>query len=78
MVGKNSGVLAQLHCKFPGLFLWHCMCHRVELAIGDAVKSVTQINHVKAFLDKLYAVSSQSPKANRELAEAAQTVHSEF
>ena len=52
MLGKHSGVLTKLKQKYPKIILWHCMCHRVELAIGDAVQSVTQINYVKSyFLD---------------------------
>ena len=41
------------------------------LAIGDAVKSVIQVNHVKSFLDKLYSIFSQSPKPQRELEESS-------
>ena len=78
MLGKNSGALTQLQNMFPKIVLWHCMCHRIELAIGDAVKSVGQVNHVKSFLDKLYSVFSQSPKAQRELEESASQVHSEL
>lgn len=78
MLGKHSGVLTRLKGEFPDVFLWHCMCHRIELAIGDAVKSVGQVNHVKSFLDKLYSVFSQSPKAQRELEECAAMVHCEL
>lgn len=63
---------------FPKIFLWHCICHRIELAVGDGVKSVSQINHVKSFLDKLYSIFSQSPKTQRELEECASQVHSEL
>lgn len=78
MLGKNSGVLTQLKALFPSIILWHCMCHRIELAVGDAVKSVSGVNHVKFFLDKLYSIFSQSPKAARELQECASSVHSEL
>lgn len=78
MLGKNSGVLIRLKEMFPNIVLWHCMCHRIELAVGDAVKSVTQINHVKSFLDKLYKVFSQSPKAQRELESCASSVGTEL
>ena len=71
MLGRNSGVLTRLATLFPNIFLWHCLCHRIELAIGDAVKSCKQINHVKSMLDKLYSVYSQSPKAQRELEDCA-------
>lgn len=78
MLGKNTGVLTQLKNMFPNIFLWHCMCHRIELAIGDAISSVCQVNHVKSFLDKLYSVFSQSAKAQRELEDCAHSVHSEI
>lgn len=78
MLGKNSGVLTQLKNKYPSIFLWHCMCHRIELAIGDAVKSITQVNHVKSMLDKLYSVYSYSPKAQRELEQCASAVGSQL
>ena len=35
--------------------------------MGDAVKAVSSVNHVKGFLDKLYSLYSQSPKLQREL-----------
>ena len=72
MLKKHSGMLTRLKQKYPKIILWHCMCHRVELAIGDAVQSVTQINHVKSyFLDLFYSIFSQSPKAQHELEECA-------
>ena len=71
MLGKHSGVLTKRKQKCPKIILWHCMCHRVKLAIGDAVKSVIQVNHVKSFLDKLYSIFSQSPKPQRELEESS-------
>lgn len=71
MLGRNSGVLTRLNNKFPNLFLWHCMCHRIELAIGDAIKAEKQVHHVRSMLDKLYSIYSQSPKAQRELEDSA-------
>lgn len=73
MVGKQSGVLTRLKVRYPQIFLWHCMCHRIELAVGDAVKCSNQLNHVKVFLDKLYAVYNQ-PKNQRELSDCARAL----
>lgn len=70
MVGNQSGVLTRIRAKYPHVLLWHCMCHRIELAVGDAVDSSNQMNHVKSFLDKLYTVYNQ-PKNQRELADCA-------
>lgn len=49
-----------------------------KLAVGDAKKLVTQVNHVKTFMDKLYSLFSQSPKAPRELEDSAIQVHSKL
>ncbi|XP_029342172.1 E3 SUMO-protein ligase KIAA1586-like [Acyrthosiphon pisum] len=46
---------------------WHCMNHRLELAVNDSVKDVTATNHYKAFLDSLYALYNRSPKNQNEL-----------
>jgi hypothetical protein len=37
MLGIKSGVAAKLTISFPGLILWHCFNHRLELAVSDAV-----------------------------------------
>jgi len=52
-------------------YSWHCFNHHLELALSDAVKCCTQVNHFKCFMDTLYALYSQSPKCQRELAECA-------
>lgn len=67
MLGKRSGVGKQMKDKFPNLFIWHCLNHRLELAVGDAIKSVTSLNHFQSFLDCLYSVYSQSAKNQNEL-----------
>ena len=35
MLGKNSGVATRLTARYPNLFTWHCMNHRLELAVFD-------------------------------------------
>jgi len=45
LLGSKSGVAVQLKAKFPLIISWHCFNHRLELAVSDAVKSCTQINH---------------------------------
>ena len=41
------------------------------LSVGDAVKCCSEVNNFKCFMDTLYALYSQSPKCQRELAECA-------
>ena len=78
MLGKNSGVATRLTARYPHLFTWHCMNHRLDLAVNYAVDEVKAVNHFKAFfMDKLYSLYSQSNKNSRELMEAAQEVGSQ-
>ncbi len=77
MLGKNNGVYALLKGKFRSLIGWHCLNHRLELSVHDAVKVCTQVNHFKIFLDKLYSVYSTSPKHKRELEQCASELGSE-
>ena len=71
MLGKKAGLAAKLKAKFPKLISWHSFNHRLELSVHDAIKSCTECNHFKIFMDSLYATYSMSPKCYRELAECA-------
>ena len=68
MLGKKSGVGSQLKQNYPNIVTWHCLNHRLELAVGDVINDTTGINHFKIFMDKLYSVYSISPKNVNELA----------
>ena len=52
----------------------HSFNHRLELSVHDAVKACCEIDHFKLFSDSLYALYSQSPKAQRELADCSAEV----
>jgi hypothetical protein len=67
MLGKGSGVAARLFLKFPNLIIWHCANHRLELAVGDAIKDTNGINNFRGFMDKLYTLYHASPKNKYEL-----------
>lgn len=67
MMGRTSGVFRRLKTLFPRILGWHCINHRLELSVGDAVKSCSAVNHFKSLMDKLYCLYSQSPKNVREL-----------
>ncbi|XP_074542337.1 E3 SUMO-protein ligase KIAA1586-like [Halichoeres trimaculatus] len=56
MLGKKAGVASKLCSKFPGIFVWHCLNHRLELAVGDVMKEVSGLNHFQIFFDKLYSL----------------------
>ncbi len=63
MLGKRSGVGQRMKEKFPAILLWHCLNHRLELAISDAISS---IDPIQTFFDKIYSVYSYSSKLQRE------------
>ncbi|KAJ3583030.1 hypothetical protein NHX12_034540 [Muraenolepis orangiensis] len=65
MLGKNSGVATRLTARYPNLFTWHCMNHRLELAVSDAVDEVQAVNHFKVFLEKIHNLYSQSNRNSR-------------
>ena len=77
MLGKNSSVSTRLIAKYPKIIVWHCLNHRLELSIHEAINEVTAINHFQHFFDKLYSLYSRSPKNQRELGECCQTLEME-
>jgi len=77
MMGRSSGVAKRLLDIYPNLFVWHCLNHRLELAVNDAVDEVGAINHFKIFLESLYSLYSRSSKNKRELQKISDEVHSQ-
>lgn len=67
MTGKKSGVATQLVKKYPNIITWHCLNHRLELAVGDAADETHGINHFRSFMDALYTLYSRSPKTQKQL-----------
>ena len=67
MLVTKSGVGKLLKDKFPDIILWHCFNHRLELAVGNAIESISGSNDFQSFLEHLYSLYSQSPKNKREL-----------
>ena len=63
--------------RFPSI-VWHCANHRLELAVGDAVKKTSGINRFKSFIDKLYVIYHASPKNSRELHLCAELLGAEL
>ena len=74
MLGCKTGVVTQLKRKFSNVISWHCLNHRLELGVHDAVKACTEINHFKLFMDKLCSLYSMSPKSQRALESCAATL----
>ena len=67
MLGTKSGVGKLLKDKNPDIILCHCLNHRLELAVGNALEIISCTNNFQSFLEHLYSLYSQSPKNKREL-----------
>lgn len=78
MIGEHKGVATLLKAKFPLLQTFHCMAHRLELAVKNAIEEVNVVSHFKIFVDQLYKVYSTSPKNQRELDAAAELLSVEL
>ena len=75
MLGKQSGVGAQLKKQFPSIALWHCLNHRLELSVSDSIKAVDGIFHIQSMLSKLHNIYSYSSKMQRQLNDVARNLH---
>ena len=71
-VGRLNGVVAKLRVEIPWLLGVHCIAHRLELSVFDALKDEEQLKNVQEMLQGLYKHYHYSPKALRELQELAQ------
>ena len=70
MLGTKSGVGKLLKDEFPNIVLWHCLNHRLELAVGNALDATSGTNDLQSFL--VYIILySQSSKNMRETIVAA-------
>ena len=67
MLGRNSGVGARLKKDFPNIVIWHCLNHRLQLALDDSENDIKQMNYFKIFMDKIYAIFHQSNKNQMQL-----------
>ena len=74
MTGVDNGVVTLLKRDYPRVKAIHCVAHKLELSIKDALKAVTSTNHFEIFITKLYTLYHQSHKNQRELEIAAASV----
>ena len=72
MLGSKAGVATKIVEKFPNVMVWHCMNHRLELSVGDAVEEIAGMNGCQFFFNKVYSLYHASAKNRRELTECCQ------
>ncbi|XP_078810615.1 zinc finger protein 862-like [Oryzias latipes] len=66
-MGKKNGVAAKLRREVEYLLAIHCIAHRLELGVNDAVRENPQLKRLQEVLVYLYEQYDYSPKALREL-----------
>ncbi|KAK4875078.1 hypothetical protein RN001_011500 [Aquatica leii] len=71
MLDKKLGVSEILLKKYYNLIVWHCLNHRLELALCEAIDEVGSVNNFQIFMGKLHSLYSKSTKNQRELADCA-------
>jgi len=69
MTGEHNGLARLLKDAYPLVKPFHCMAHRLELAVRNAVDTVNAVSHFRILVDDIYKVYSQSPKHQREIDE---------
>ncbi|XP_056091376.1 E3 SUMO-protein ligase KIAA1586-like [Rhinichthys klamathensis goyatoka] len=78
LTGKASGLVVRLKERFPNVQSVHCLAHRLELAVKDALKEVAGTNQFEFFISKLYSLYNQSTRNARLLREAAAELNVEI
>ncbi|XP_074872882.1 E3 SUMO-protein ligase KIAA1586-like [Carettochelys insculpta] len=75
MLGVKAGLGRLLQKDFPNLILWHCLNHKLELAVDQVLNVTGGTNDFREFLDNLYSLCSQSPKNACDLRANATELH---
>ena len=73
-LGKRNGVAALLTADVPFLVVVHCVAHRLERGILDAIKENARLKKLQEILIFLYKQYHYSPKALRELRTIAEAL----
>ena len=71
MMGCKNGVAALLKADIPHLVEIHCVAHRLQLSVLDAIRDHSYIIEFEGGLKKLFSFYNKSPKRLRELEEVA-------
>ncbi|CAC5420099.1 unnamed protein product [Mytilus coruscus] len=72
--GRNNSVATRLSAGRPYVLNVHCVAHRLELSILNAIKTNPMLVTVQDMLKKIYKHYHYSPKALRELRAIAESL----
>ena len=71
MMGHKGGVAALLKAVVPHLIDIHCVAHRLQLSVLDAIRDHPYISEFESGLKKLFSFYSKSPNHLGQLQEVA-------
>eukprot|EP00112_Aurelia_sp_Birch-Aquarium-sp1_P000486 Seg10468.1 transcript_id=Seg10468.1/GoldUCD/mRNA.D3Y31 product="Zinc finger protein 862" protein_id=Seg10468.1/GoldUCD/D3Y31 len=74
-MGVYSGVLTQMKREREWLVTIHCVNHRLELALKDAVKRVAEFDEVDRFYLNVWTLLRNSGKLKSEIKKASQSLN---
>ncbi|CAB3986303.1 Hypothetical predicted protein [Paramuricea clavata] len=74
MSGHVSGVRARMAEKQPGLVFTHCVAHRLELAVLDAIKSEEYLQKFSDLINDIFQFYYQSPVRRRQFKDLAEVL----
>jgi hypothetical protein len=78
MMGARNGVKAKLAADYPWVVVIHCIAHKLELGVLDAVKEVPYLKEFEAHLKEVIKLYQFSPKRRRDVAKVAEEYNSVF
>ena len=74
MMGARNGVKVKLISDHPCATVVHCVAHKLELAVLDAVKEISYLGEFEATAKEVIKLYHYSPKRRRELQQVADTL----
>lgn len=69
---KGALMLVAKALERNDLVIFHCMNHKLELAVHDAVSTTNRVSHLRCFIDTLHAYYSRSPHHCRQIERASE------
>ena len=79
MRGQHAGAAVKLQSLTKSNFkAFHCMAHKMELAVNMATTSAGEVARFRMFTDSIYAFYHRSPKNMYELRNVAASLHAQL
>ena len=73
-IGRNNSVATRLSENRPYVIIGHCVAHRLELGVLEAIREHPMLGNVQDMLKKVHKHYHYSPKALRELRAIAEAM----